>query len=66
VAYTFQTVKNKIKLLTEYETVNLRVLFGIDVLAALMFWRKYDVIPQTGDCSRESKVAHFGFPNQNP
>jgi hypothetical protein len=41
VAYNFQTGKNKIKLLTEYEGVTQKVLFGNAVLAALMSGRKY-------------------------
>jgi hypothetical protein len=45
VAYNFQTGNNKIKLLTEYEDVTQKVLFGNAVLAALMSGRKYDVIP---------------------
>jgi hypothetical protein len=49
VAYNFQTGNSKIKLLTEYEGVTQKVLFGNAVLAALMFGRKYDVIPQNGD-----------------
>jgi hypothetical protein len=36
VAYNFQTGNNKIKLLTEYEGVTQKVLFGNAVLAALM------------------------------
>jgi hypothetical protein len=56
VAYNFQTGSNKIKLLTEYEGVIQKVLFGNAVLAALMSGRKYDVIPKNGDCSRESNV----------
>jgi hypothetical protein len=46
VAYNFQTGNNKMKLLTEYESVTQKVLFGNAVLAALMSGRKYDVIPQ--------------------
>jgi DUF917 family protein len=46
VAYNFQTGNNKIKLLTEYEGITQKVLFGNAVLAALMSGRKYDVIPQ--------------------
>jgi hypothetical protein len=53
VAYNFQTGNNKIKLLMEYESVTQGVLFGNAVLAALMYGRKYDVIPQN---SRESIV----------
>jgi hypothetical protein len=34
VAYNFQTGKNKIKLLTEYEDVTQKVLFGNSVLGA--------------------------------
>jgi hypothetical protein len=45
VAYNFQTGNNKIKLLTEYESVTQKVLCGNAVLAALMYGRKYDVIP---------------------
>jgi hypothetical protein len=53
VAYNFQTGKNKIKLLTEYENVTKKVLFGNAVLAALMSGRKYDVIHQIGDVVAE-------------
>jgi hypothetical protein len=41
VAYNFQTGKNKIKLLTEYEDVTQKVSFGNAVLAALMSEKKY-------------------------
>jgi hypothetical protein len=34
----------------------LKILLGTAVLAALMSGKKYDVIPQNGDCSRESNV----------
>jgi hypothetical protein len=40
------------KLLTEYEGVTQKVLFGNAVLAALMSGRKY-VIPQIGDVVTE-------------
>jgi hypothetical protein len=60
-AYNFQTRKNKPKLLMEYENVTQKVLFGNGVLAALMSWRKYGVIPQNDDCSRES----HGNPDNN-
>jgi hypothetical protein len=53
VAYNFQTRNNKIKLLTEYEGVTQKVLFGNAVLAAFMSGRKYDVIPQIGDVITE-------------
>jgi hypothetical protein len=56
VTYNFQTGNNKIKLLMMYEGVTQKVLCGNAVLAALMSERKYDVIPQNGDCSRESNV----------
>jgi hypothetical protein len=56
VTYNFQIANNKVKLLTEYEGVTQKVLFGDTVLATLMSGRKYDVIPQNGDCSRESNV----------
>jgi hypothetical protein len=51
-AYNFQTGNNKIKLLTEYENPTQKVLFRNAVLTALMSRKKYDVIPQNGDCSR--------------
>jgi hypothetical protein len=38
VAYNFQIGSNRIKLLTEYESVTQKVLFGNTVLAALMPW----------------------------
>jgi hypothetical protein len=41
VAYNFQTGNNKLKLLTEYEDVIQKGLFGNAVLAALMSRRKY-------------------------
>jgi hypothetical protein len=37
------------KLLTEYEGVTQKVLFGNAALAALISERKCDVIPQNGD-----------------
>jgi hypothetical protein len=61
VAYNFQTKNNKIKLLTEYEGVTQKVLFGNAVLATLMSGRKYDVRPQNGDYSRESIVCTLVF-----
>jgi hypothetical protein len=61
VAYNFQTGNNKIKLRMEYENVTEKVLFDNAVLAALMSGRKYDVIPQNGDCSRESNVHTLVF-----
>jgi hypothetical protein len=64
VAYNIQNGKNKIKLLKEYENVTQKVLFGNDVLAALMSGSKYDVITQNGDCSRESNVHTSGFQNK--
>jgi hypothetical protein len=64
VAYNFQTGNNKIKLLTEYEGVTQKLLFGNAVLAALMSVRKYDVIPQNGDCSRESNLRTLVFRNK--
>jgi hypothetical protein len=53
VAYNFQTGNDKIKLLTEYEGVIQKGLFGNAVLAALMSGRKYDVITQIGDVVTE-------------
>jgi hypothetical protein len=64
VAYNFQTGNNEIKLLTEYEGVTQKVLFGNAVLAALMYGRKHDVIPQNGDCSRERNVRTLVFRNK--
>jgi hypothetical protein len=53
-AYNFQTGSNKIKLLKE--SVTQKLLFGNAVLTALMYGRNYDVIPQNGDCLRESNM----------
>jgi hypothetical protein len=53
VACNFQTGNRKVKLLAEYESIIQKVLFGNSVLPALMSGRKYDVVPQNGDCSRE-------------
>jgi DUF917 family protein len=57
VAYNFQTGNNKMKMLSEYEGVTQKVLFGNAVLAALMSGRKYDVIPQIGDVVTELSMG---------
>jgi hypothetical protein len=54
VAYNFRTGNNILKLLTEYESVTQKALFGIAVLAALMFERKHDIISKNGDCPGEA------------
>jgi hypothetical protein len=64
VAYNFQTRNNKIKLLMEYESVTQEILFGNVELAALMSVRKYDIIFQNGDCSRESNRQTLAFQNK--
>jgi hypothetical protein len=64
VAYNFQIAHNKIKLLTEYENETQKVLNDTAVFAALMSGRKYDVMPQNGDCSRESNVRTSVFRNK--
>jgi hypothetical protein len=66
VARIFQTESNKIKLLKECENVTQKVLFGNTVFAALMPGRKYDVIPQNGECSRESNVGTSVLRNKSP
>jgi hypothetical protein len=48
----------------EYESIIQKVLFGNVVFAILMSGRKY-VIPQNGDCSRESNV-HLWILKQSP
>jgi hypothetical protein len=53
VAYNFQTGNSEVKLITEYEDVTQKVLFGNAGLTALMSGRKYDVIPQIGDVVTE-------------
>jgi hypothetical protein len=63
-AYNIQIGSNKINLLTEYENVTQKVLFDEAVLAALMSGRKYDIIPQNGNCSRESNVRTLVFRNK--
>jgi hypothetical protein len=65
VAYNFQIGNNKIKLHTIYESVIQKVLFDNAVLAALMFERKYDLMPQNDDCSREINVRASVFPKQS-
>jgi hypothetical protein len=44
VAYNFEIGNNRMKLLTEYESITQKVLFENAVLSALMSERKYDVI----------------------
>jgi hypothetical protein len=51
------------KLLGIHESVTQKVLFSNPVLATFMSWRKYDVITQNGDCSRESNVRILVFRN---
>jgi hypothetical protein len=58
VACNFQTGK---KLLTQYEIVTQTFLFDNAVLAALMSGRKYDVIRQSGDYSRERNLHTLFF-----
>jgi hypothetical protein len=41
----------------EYQSVTQKVLFGNALLSALMSWRKYDTIPQNGDCSKQSPLS---------
>jgi hypothetical protein len=65
VACNFQTGNNKIKLVTEHKSVTQKVIFGNAVLAALMSGRKYDVILQNCDCSKESKIVGHGNPDNN-
>jgi hypothetical protein len=48
----------------EYESVTQKVLFSNDVLSVLISGRKYDVMPQNGDCSRESSVLTLVFQNK--
>jgi hypothetical protein len=61
VANNFQTLSNKTELLTEYECVTQEVFFGNAMLAISMSGRKYDVILQNGDCSRERSVRILVF-----
>jgi hypothetical protein len=65
-AHNFQTGHNEIKLLKEYESVTQTVLFGKVELAALMSGRKYDIIHQNGDYSRERNVRNSVFRNASP
>jgi hypothetical protein len=60
-AYNFHTENNKVKLVTMYINVTQEVLFGNAVFAALMSGRKYDVISQNSDCSRENNVPTLVF-----
>jgi hypothetical protein len=45
------------------KNVTQKFLFGNAVLAAFMYGTEYDVIPQNGDCSRESNVRTLVFRN---
>jgi hypothetical protein len=65
VAYNFQNGRNKIELLKEYERVTQKDLFGNAISAALVSGRKYDVITQNCDCSRESNVRSLVFQNKS-
>jgi hypothetical protein len=51
-------------MLKEYESVTKKDLFRKAVLAAFLFGRKYDVLPQNGDCSRQSNVPTSVFRNE--
>jgi hypothetical protein len=48
----------------EMGSVTQKVLFGNAVLAAMMAGRKYDVLPQNGDCSRGRNVRTLVFRNK--
>jgi hypothetical protein len=56
VTNNFQTGNNKTKLLMEYEIVTQNVSVYCFVVSMLMSRRKVEVVPQNGDCSRESNV----------
>jgi hypothetical protein len=58
-AYNIQAAKKKTACGTEKCTQIF--VFGKAVLAALMFGRKYDIIPQNDDCSRESNIRTLVF-----
>jgi hypothetical protein len=47
----------------EYKSVTQKVLFDNAILATLMSGIKYEVIPQHGDCSRQSNVRTLVFRN---
>jgi hypothetical protein len=51
------------KLLKQYENITQQVLFAIANFSAMMSGRKYDVIPQNVDSSRESNVRNLVFRN---
>jgi hypothetical protein len=61
VAYILKIRSNKIKLLTEFENVNQKVLFSNGIFATLISGGKYYVINQNGDYSRESNVRTLVF-----
>jgi hypothetical protein len=52
-AYNWQIGNKRIKQVREYESVSQKISF-----IAFMFGRKY-VIPQNGDCSKESNIRTF-------
>jgi hypothetical protein len=60
-AIIFKPKKNEIKLLTQYERITRKVLFDNSVLAA-MTSAENDVIPQNGNCSRESNMRTLENP----
>jgi hypothetical protein len=65
VAIIFKSEKrNIITLLTKYKSATEDILFGNAVLAALMSGRKYDIILQNGDSSRERDVGTLVFRNK--
>jgi hypothetical protein len=60
-AYNFHTRNSKIKQRTEYEGVTRKVLLNNVILTALMSRRKYDIVPQNGNCSGETSVCTLVF-----
>jgi hypothetical protein len=56
VTHNFQNENNQTKLLKEYERIAQKGSFGNSVYTAVMSGEKYGVIPQIGECSRESNV----------
>jgi hypothetical protein len=55
-AYNFQNENRQTKILGECKSVTQKDMFDNAVLAVLIYERKYYVIPQNGDGSRESNV----------
>jgi hypothetical protein len=68
VVYNFQNANNKIKLLTEYESVTQKVLFGNSVISSLMYGRNMTSYLKMATAQEKAmclKIIGHGIPDNH-